>query len=84
MKLPDTIPVQFGITLAPSDWGNKATIFIYPIVLLVVPVFTSKKIISLHEQSFASQISAEIITLIVLIAILLMMIGAYYCYFKMI
>ncbi|WP_264172281.1 DUF1648 domain-containing protein [Lactococcus lactis] len=43
MNLPDIIPIQFGITLIPSNWGSKATIFIFPIVLLLVPTFMSKK-----------------------------------------
>ena len=84
MNLPDIIPIQFGITLIPSNWGSKATIFIFPIVLLLVPTFMSKKTINSQEKSITGRIATEIIMLIVLAVILIMMIGAYYLYFKMI
>lgn len=84
MNLPDIIPIQFGITLVPSNWGSKATIFIFPIVLLLVPTFMSKKTINSQEKSITGRIATEIIMLIVLAVILIMMIGAYYLYFKMI
>lgn len=84
MNLPDIIPIQFGITLIPSNWGSKATIFIFPIVLLIVPTFMSKKTINSQEKSITGRIATEIIMLIVLAVILIMMIGAYYLYFKMI
>lgn len=84
MNLPDIIPIQFGITLIPSNWGSKATIFIFPIVLLLVPTFMSKKTINSQEKSITGRIATEIIMLIVLAVILIMMIGAYYFYFKMI
>lgn len=84
MNLPDIIPIQFGITLIPSNWGSKATIFIFPIVLLLVPTFMSKKTINSQEKSITGRIATEIIMLIVLAVILIMMIGAYYHYFKMI
>lgn len=84
MNLPDIIPIQFGITLIPSNWGSKATIFIFPIVLLLVPTFMSKKTINSQEKSITGRIAPEIIMLIVLAVILIMMIGAYYLYFKMI
>ena len=84
MNLPDIIPIQFGITLIPSNWGSKATIFIFPIVLLLVPTFMSKKTINSQEKSITGRIATEIIILIVLAVILIMMIGAYYLYFKMI
>lgn len=83
-NLPDIIPIQFGITLIPSNWGSKATIFIFPIVLLLVPTFMSKKTINSQEESITGRIATEIIMLIVLAVILIMMIGAYYLYFKMI
>jgi len=84
MNLPDIIPIQFGITLIPSNWGSKATIFIFPIVLLLVPTFMSKKTINSQEKSITGRIATEIIMLLVLAVILIMMIGAYYLYFKMI
>ncbi|MDG4979147.1 DUF1648 domain-containing protein [Lactococcus lactis] len=84
MNLPDIIPIQFGITLIPSNWGSKATIFIFPIVLLLVPTFMSKKTINSQEKSITGRIATEIIMLIVLAVILIMMIGAYCLYFKMI
>lgn len=84
MNLPDIIPIQFGITLIPSNWGSKATIFIFPIVLLLVPTFMSKKTINSQEKSITGRIATEIIMLVVLAVILIMMIGAYYLYFKMI
>lgn len=84
MNLPDIIPIQFGITLIPSNWGSKATIFIFPIVLLLVPTFMSKKTINSQEKSITGRIATEIIMLIVLAVILIMIIGAYYLYFKMI
>lgn len=84
MNLPDIIPIQFGITLIPSNWGSKATIFIFPIVLLLVPTFMSKKTINSQEKSITGRIATEIIMLIVLAVILIMMIRAYYLYFKMI
>ena len=84
MKLPNIIPIQWGITLIPSNWGSKATIFIFPIVLLLVPTFMSKKTINSQEKSITGRIATEIIMLIVLAVILIMMIGAYYLYFKMI
>ena len=84
MNLPDIIPIQFGITLIPSNWGSKATIFIFPIVLLLVPTFMSKKTINSQEKSITGRMATEIIMLLVLAVILIMMIGAYYFYFKMI
>ena len=84
MNLPDIIPIQFGITLIPSNWGSKATIFIFPIVLLIVPTFMSKKTINSQEKSITGRMATEIIMLLVLAVILIMMIGAYYFYFKMI
>lgn len=84
MKLPNIIPIQWGITLSPSNWGSKATIFIFPIVLLIVSTFMSKKTINSQEKSITGRIATEIIMLIVLAVILIMMIGAYYLYFKMI
>ena len=74
MNLPDIIPIQFGITLIPSNWGSKATIFIFPIVLLLVPTFMSKKTINSQEKSITGRIATEIIMLIVLAVILIMMI----------
>lgn len=84
MKLPNIIPVQWGITLIPSDWGNKATIFIFPIVLMIVPALVSRKTISSQEKSVAGRMTEEVITLVVLSVILIMIIGAYSYYFKMI
>ncbi|MDG4983861.1 DUF1648 domain-containing protein [Lactococcus lactis] len=84
MKLPNIIPVQWGITLIPSNWGNKSTIFIFPIVLMTVPAFMSRKIISSQENSVAERMTEEMIPLVVLAVILIMMIGAYYLYFKII
>lgn len=84
MNLPDIIPIQFGITLIPSNWGSKATIFIFPIVLLLVPTFMSKKTINSQEKSITGRMATEIIMLLVLAVTLIMMIGAYYLYFKMI
>ncbi|WP_406840935.1 DUF1648 domain-containing protein [Lactococcus lactis] len=46
MQLPNIIPVQWGITLIPSNWGNKANIFIFPIVLMIVTALMSRKTIS--------------------------------------
>ncbi|MGL5898039.1 MAG: DUF1648 domain-containing protein [Lactococcus lactis] len=84
MKLPNIIPVQWGITLIPSDWGNKATIFIFPIVLMIAPALVLRKTISSQEKSVAGRMIEEVIMLVVLSVILIMMIGAYFYYFKMI
>ena len=84
MNLPNIIPVQFGLNLEPSNWGNKATVFIFPIVLLIVPVFMSRKTIDSQEKSIAGKMVAEIITIVVLALILIIMIGIYYFYFKLV
>ena len=84
MKLPKIIPIQFGFDFKPTNWGYKSSIFIFPIVLLIVPTFMSKKTINSQEKSITGRMATEIIMLLVLAVILIMMIGAYYFYFKMI
>ena len=84
MKLPNIIPIQWGITLSPSNWGSKATIFIFPIVLLILPLFTSKRIMSSQEKLLTRIVSAEIIVTIVLVILIISMICVYSYYFQMI
>ncbi|MCJ7968074.1 MAG: DUF1648 domain-containing protein [Lactococcus lactis] len=84
MNLPDIIPIQFGITLIPSNWGSKATIFYISNSFIACTNFHVKKTINSQEKSITGRIATEIIMLIVLAVILIMMIGAYYLYFKMI
>ncbi|WDA69169.1 DUF1648 domain-containing protein [Lactococcus lactis] len=84
LRLPKWIPVQFGFDFKPTSWGYKSSIFIFPIVLLVLPLFTSKRIITSQEKLLTRRLSAEIIIIVVLIILIISMIGAYSYYFNMI
>ena len=82
LNLPNIIPVQFGLRFEPSNWGNKATI-LFPLIFLILPTFMSRKSISSQEKLLTRSASAEIITIVLLTFLLIMMIGVYYLYFKM-
>ncbi|MCC4120940.1 DUF1648 domain-containing protein [Lactococcus lactis] len=84
MKLPSMIPTKFGFDFKPTSWGYKSSIFIFPIVLLILPLFTSKKIVSSQEKLLTRRVSAEVIIIVVLVILILSMIGVYSYYFKMI
>lgn len=84
MKLPSMIPTQFGFDFKPTNWGYKSSIFIFPIVLLILPLFTSKRIMSSQEKTLTRRVSAEAIIIVVLVILILSMVGAYCYYFQMI
>ena len=83
LNLPNIIPVQFGLRFEPSNWVNKATIFMFPLIFLILPTFMSRKSISSQEKLLTRSASAEIITIVILTFLLIMMIGVYYLYFRM-
>ena len=83
LNLPNIIPVQFGLRFEPSNWGNKATIFMFPLIFLILPTFMSRKSISSQEKLLTRSASAEIIIIVILTFLLIMMIGVYYLYFRM-
>ena len=84
MKLPKIIPIQFGFDFKPTNWGYKSSIFMFPIVLLILPLFTSKRIMSSQEKLLTRRVSAEIIVTIVLVILIISMICVYSYYFQMI
>lgn len=84
IQLPKWIPVQFGWGLEPTRWGHRATIFIFPTVLLILPTFMSKKAIKSQEKSVGGRLTAELISVFVFIIMLIIMVGVYSLYFKMI
>lgn len=84
MKLPKIIPIQFSFDFKPTNWGYKSSIFIFPIVLLILPLFTSKRIMSSQEKLLTRRVSAEIIVTIVLVILIISMICVYSYYFQMI
>ncbi|MDG4983950.1 DUF1648 domain-containing protein [Lactococcus lactis] len=84
LRLPKWIPVKFGFDFNPTSWGYKSSIFIFPIVLLILPLFTSKRIMTSQEKLLTRRVSAEVITLVVLVILIISMIGAYSYYFSMI
>ncbi len=34
--MPDTIPTHFGLDGTPDAWGSKYTVFLYPVILLLI------------------------------------------------
>lgn len=84
MKLPKIIPVQFGFDFKPTNWGYRSSIFIFPIVLLILHLVTSKRIITSQEKLLTRRVSAEVVIIVVLIILIISMICVYSYYFKMI
>ncbi|AFK02172.1 protein of unknown function DUF1648 [Emticicia oligotrophica DSM 17448] len=48
-NLPDTIPIHFGVDGTPNGWGPKFSIFLIPIINLVLSGF----MISVRKQPFS-------------------------------
>ncbi|MFQ3564850.1 DUF1648 domain-containing protein [Pseudolactococcus paracarnosus] len=83
LKLPNVIPVHWGLSFEVDSWGRKETLFILPISLFLCLILSSKKFIHAHETNPFRIMAAELVLLGVLTLLVIAMSYVYAIYFSL-
>ena len=83
LHLPETIPIHFNIAMKADNWGRKETIFLLPIVIVILCFGFSRRILDSKPISIYTKVFCELVGILSLVLVYIVIFYIYRIYFKM-